>query len=402
MDNPQRSLVAASLLLVTALVNVGCSSEPELQFADWLFPVPEGTPIKEYGPVPLEGRDESTVQLIDDLTIGADLSNPAAVLYQPAGVTASEDGTIYVADRGANDIKMFAADGTYLKTFGNEGQGPGEFGSVSAITVAGEFLVARDLRNRRFSVWTLGGEHVADHVPTSRSIATSMQGLADGTLVSYSTERAEDRTGTRVVVRSTLKGEELSRLFAQAIPAPVLMERNEPLAILQSALDSFDEPRITMRVGAREVVYVTPLHEYQVLAMSPDGTGLWALRVAWPRLPWPEVQKQPMIDSFLENFEVEDGIAVDDFEWPDHTTALGALSTDGAGRLYVFPTPDAVSTDPPETWPVDVYSPAGDFVTAGTIPFRWSYALGNYVYGTRPDENDEIVVVRYRLIVNDD
>ncbi len=399
MKSTIRFLAAASLF-AAAFTSAGCSSEPELVFADWLIDVPEGTPVKEYGPVPLQGRDETIVQLIDDLVIGGDLSDPAAVLYQPAGVAASDDGTIYVADRGANDIKMFAADGTYLKTLGNEGQGPGEFGSVSTITIAGEHLVARDLRNRRFSVCTLAGEHVADHVPTSRTIATSMQGLADGTVVSYSTERAEDRGGTRVVVRSTVEGEEIARLFAQPIPAPPSFEQSEPFTILQHALDSFDDPRIVVNVGTREVVYVAPLHEYQVLAMSPDGSALWALRVAWPRLPWPEVQKQPMIDSFLENFQVDDGITVDDFEWPDHTTAVATLSTDGAGRLYVFPTPEATSMDPPDTWPVDVYSPSGDFIAAGTVPHRWTYALGAYVYGIRPDENEEMVVVRYRLVLN--
>jgi len=349
----------------------------------------------------LEGRSDSTVRLIDDLVIGADLTDEAAILYQPSGVAASRDGTIFVADRGANNIKMFAADGTFLKTLGKEGQGPGEFAALSAITITGEFLVVRDSRSRRLSVWTLDGEHVADHAPEDRTSALSVQGLADGTVVSYSTEREEDRSGNRVIRRTTLEGEELGRLFSLPVPAPQPLLDTDAMAILQSALDSFDEPRLMLHVGGREVVYITPLHEYQVLALSPEGTGIWALRVAWQRHPWPAAQKQPMLDSFAENFEFEQPLTPDDLEWPERYTALASIQSDGAGRLFVFPSPaEGVGMEPPDEWPVDVYSPSGDFIAAGKVPYRWTYAAGDHVYGTRTDENEETVVVRYRLVVS--
>jgi hypothetical protein len=43
--------VAACLLLAVA----ACSTEP-LYFPDWTIPVPEGTPVIEYGGVPREER----------------------------------------------------------------------------------------------------------------------------------------------------------------------------------------------------------------------------------------------------------------------------------------------------------------------------------------------------------
>ncbi len=386
------------LLAVSALVS--CSSEPELVFADWTFPVPEGTPIKEYPPFPLEGRDGSAVQLVDDLVIGTDLTDEAAILYEPRSVVASEVGNIFVADGGAQDIKMFGPNGQYLKTLGKEGQGPGEFASISSLTIAGDVLVVNDTRNRRFSVWTLEGEHVADHAPEERRSATSMQGLADGTLVSYFTERAEDRSGERIVVRRTVEGDEITRYMAQPLQPPVPMDPSAPASMLQAILDSFHDPRMIMHVGRGEVLYLTTGHEYQVLAMSPDGDALWAMRVAWQRLSWPENQKQLLIDSMSEDFPDMAEISPTDLDWPGETTAVSMLGSDGAGRLYVFLTPDAsLGTEPPDSWPVDVYSADGEPLAAGEVPALWSYARGDYVYGTRPDENEETAVVRYRVIV---
>lgn len=397
--NAKPCLLPSAAILAVALA--ACSSAPELVFRDWLFDVPEGTPIKEYGPVPLEGRDATTVQLIDDLVIGGNVSKPDAVLYEPGEIVATEDGTIFVADRGSQDIKMFAADGTYLKTLGSEGQGPGEFGFIGDLTIAGDRLVALDARNRRFSIWSLAGEHIADYAEEGSRSAVYTQGLADATLIWYFTERDEDRSGRRILVRSTLQGEELARLHTMPMPPPLRVAANEAESVIRSMLASLDDARMIVQVGGGEVAYLTPGIDYQILALTPDGEALWALRVAWPLLPWPEGQKQPLVDSFVKSFPTLGELDADALDWPAHAPALAALLTDGAGRLHAVIYPDGMGMEPPDEWPVDVYSPTGERIASGTIPYRWSYARGDYVYGTRPDDDDETVVVRYRLLVNE-
>jgi len=401
---PSTHRLALTTLLLASCCLPGCSSGPDLVFADWLIPVPEGTPVKEYGPVPVDGRDPGAIELIDDLVIGTDLRNPAAVLFEPRQVVAAPDGTIFVADGGTNDIKVFDADGTYMKTLGQEGQGPGEFAFISAMTVAGNVLVVNDSRNRRFSVWTLDGEHVADYAPTERLSLSFLQGLADGTVAGYFTERDEDRSGRRVVARQNLQGEVLLRILETPLPAPEPITSRDPHAILQSALDSFDDPRLGLTSGSGEVLYLTPVHEYQLYAYSTEGEMLWALRTAWERFDWPDSAKDSMMSSFARSFETEEELRAEDFTWPEKYTALAGVNTDGRGRVFAIiapmPTADSDGTRPPSEYPVDAYSADGERLAAGVVPYVWSYALGDYVYGTRPDDNDETVVVRYRLLVN--
>ncbi|RKZ11471.1 hypothetical protein DRQ53_14860 [bacterium] len=55
------------------------------------------------------------------------------------------DGTIFVADQTAEHVRVFAPSGEFLRTIGREGQGPGEFGRLAAISVDEEgYLLAAD------------------------------------------------------------------------------------------------------------------------------------------------------------------------------------------------------------------------------------------------------------------
>ena len=50
----------------------GCGGDPtaNLDFADWIVEVPEGTPIKEYASVPLDDRAGREIELVEDLVLG--------------------------------------------------------------------------------------------------------------------------------------------------------------------------------------------------------------------------------------------------------------------------------------------------------------------------------------------
>lgn len=75
---------------------------------------------------------------------------PDYVLYFPAGVLVADCGEIFVRDDGDLSIKKFSSSGEILGTYGGaEGQGPGEFTSVT------DFLV--DERNRIWMVDATNG-----------------------------------------------------------------------------------------------------------------------------------------------------------------------------------------------------------------------------------------------------
>jgi hypothetical protein len=61
-----------------------------------------------------------------------------------------------------------------------------------------------------------------------------------------------------------------------------------------------------------------------------------------------------------------------------------------------------VSQAPPESVPVDVYSPDGELLAAGIVPQTWTYSRSDHVYALRGDADlDQTTVVRYRLEVRE-
>jgi hypothetical protein len=54
------------------------------------------------------------------------------LLFSPRQVEEGPDGNIYVLDTGDAFIKVFSADGEYLRRIGGEGEGPGEFQRADA------------------------------------------------------------------------------------------------------------------------------------------------------------------------------------------------------------------------------------------------------------------------------
>lgn len=83
------------------------------------------------------------------------------------GVTslaADRDGNVFIADSGLNRIFVFAKDGSFVRAFGKEGQGPGEFlgnpdGWSLRLTCGRDgYLYINDPRNARISKVTISGK----------------------------------------------------------------------------------------------------------------------------------------------------------------------------------------------------------------------------------------------------
>jgi hypothetical protein len=417
------AVFAVTLTLVLALA--GCGTRPEPEFGDWVLPVPEGVPIKEYARIPLEDRSEIAFELVEDLVIGGDPDDPNTAFYRPSAIVAAENGNIFVVERGGKRVQMFAPDGEFLATLGKEGQGPGEFQQPTDATIAGEHLVVVDSQGRRVSVWTDEGKHVADHALPITSMPTRLVGLPDGRLVAVSMEidlgsinplsvATGRRATTSVLATYGPRFELLERLIElenPPLPSPTAVLNARGL--MQWTIDRMAAPRLTFTVGAGQAIYATSAVEYQVLAMTPEGDLSWALRVAGERRPIPESSKELRVGLLARE---DPDVTVDDFQWPERDRAiLSSMRSDGRGRLYVYPLlerpengdaeeanvpEDEGSAEAPRARAVDVYSPQGDLIVAGTGSGTWSYARGDYVYQLRSDpDSEEILAVRYRLVL---
>jgi hypothetical protein len=75
-------------------------------------------------------------------------------ILQPSDVELTDDGTVLVAEGGAAHVKVFGPDGSYLRTIGATGEGPGEF-RVAFLAARGDTLFVQDPRVARGSTFLI-------------------------------------------------------------------------------------------------------------------------------------------------------------------------------------------------------------------------------------------------------
>jgi sugar lactone lactonase YvrE len=77
---------------------------------------------------------------------------------KPAGVAVDQDGNVYVSDTWNNRVEVFDADGTFIRTFGEAGDGPGYFARPKGISIDGDGHVwVADALQDRVQVFTPEG-----------------------------------------------------------------------------------------------------------------------------------------------------------------------------------------------------------------------------------------------------
>ncbi len=106
----------------------------------------------------LDGLPLWTVSPDPLLRIGALEGAEAETLYQVNDIDRLSDGSWLVANGSTEEVRVFDADGGYVRTIGRRGEGPGEFVSLSSVFVLpGDTVAVWDARQRRVSVFDVGG-----------------------------------------------------------------------------------------------------------------------------------------------------------------------------------------------------------------------------------------------------
>lgn len=397
--------IRPATVFALSFLAAACGGEPES--AVWTIPVPEGTRVNEFPAVLAGERAGQAIGLELDLVIG-DQDDPNYFFFGPRDLAVDQAGLIYVLDSGNNRVQVFDVAGAYLRTVGREGQGPGELQRASRLAVAGERLVAWDDANRRLSLWSLDGEHVADSGLETNDAPSDMFGMDDGSLLIRHREMHDDFVLHQRFVKTSVDGSELVQ-YAQ-LPVTNRITVRSPTGAGSSglfaaffrgfsAVPSRGSAIPDFAVDRRGRLYITSSDEYQVLALTDSGSALWALRADSMRAPFPEEEVDRVVDGLGERLP-ELGLAKSDFTWPERLAAVARLEVDGHGHLYVFHYVHAPVDAPIAESPVDVYSSEGDRLFSGFIPEQsWRAVHGDFVYSIVTDPvTEEQLAVRFRLV----
>ena len=144
-------------------------------------------------------------------------------------VSLGPDEAVFVADRMNDEVRVFGLDGVHRRTFGRDGEGPGEFGSLYSLAWVGDRLLTLDPRVGRIGEFSAQGDWLGQ-----RNAAGGFSGSVDlirlhtvGADETYATALVTVGTGSEVVLLGHDSrgetGDTLQFVRAEAPPGPAPM-----------------------------------------------------------------------------------------------------------------------------------------------------------------------------------
>jgi hypothetical protein len=324
----------------------------------------------------------TVLKLTEEIRIGITDGRPEYSFGRISGIAVDGHGCIYVADDKNINIKAFDANGTYLRTIGREGQGPGEIGSPYNVFVSsqGKILVP-DGKNLKLHVYSALGEFQQDKSFGSRFPMLTVLGIQNELYVLNF--GGDFQTGTYF---------EFSRLDEDLHPVSVLHKIDIPPGPLRESL-SEKIPLFTVRSDGCLAMGFPKTDEYRIRILDPQGRMTMVITRDFERVSIPE----DLLDKAKKS--LPPGVAND---LPTHFAAFLRLMADDEGRIWAQ-TPPTGPEDKSFTW--DVFDPEGRYLTNVRIPGS-AWHMNNMknsiiwkagkLYTVEEDEDGYHIVKRYR------
>ena len=354
----------------------------------------------------------------EELQIGVMDGDPELQFGAINGIDATPGGEIYVLDSQASRVRVFDADGTLLRAFGQAGQGPGELSQAPAgLFLSGEgTLLVPDMMNQRITRFTREGE-ASGSVPLDFTAGIPILFAAGPQGRLYQQVRRMTLPGMAEV-----EGGPVDLLFVLGNDGSVA----DTLARMTPGESfSFGGGAPSIRIFAPENLW-TVLGDgelvsgknstYSLDIRNPQGQLTTILRRASTRRPVSESEKESFrgaMRSAWENAGMPPAMAaqmeqVVEFEetWP----ALAALLAGPEGTLWVQRVDPETAIDPAAfedlqnlqvgspAW--DVFDAEGRYLGIVEMPERFTprRVVGDLIYGVQTDEMGVARVARLRVV----
>lgn len=168
-------------------------------------------------------REGSAWMLTDAVTIGSQNDSGNAVFGQVADIALDRGGRVYVLDLTPPEIRVFASDGSYVRTIGRAGHGPGEFALATGMAFdPRDRLWVLNQNNQRYSVFDTSGALLREFPRRMASAVLEWRYGAfspTGNLFDLVGRQTESGWEHRFARYDTLTAE-----FVDTLPLPVLPE----------------------------------------------------------------------------------------------------------------------------------------------------------------------------------
>jgi hypothetical protein len=273
--------ITMKVLVVAGLVLSGCS--PSTDDVHQFTTTREGTvtiATSTGGPQILE--DPFIFTKI--MEIRSDSEDLEAILERPHLMLMGDDGRLYVTDDSRRQVLQFDRDGTFMRTFGRGGSGPGEFQSMQLLEIHDGILAIYDPVLGRTTLCRTSGELIEvftlpANMPRGYSYTVVMQYYVLEAGRRLVIER-KMQPPTHLQFRATMLDSDLDSLWTESTPllqTSYIVESVPGFSVGITGIIYGPRPAIVFQRGIGLII--SPGDRPELLVYSEDGVLVRKVRV---------------------------------------------------------------------------------------------------------------------------
>ena len=259
--------------------------------------------------VTIQYSQEKTVKKVFDLTENKKDEN--YLFWDPASFDIDEEGNIYVADTKNSRIQKYDESGKYIATFGQRGEGPGEFIYPYYIRISGDKIFIFDAGNIRISNFSLEGEFI-DSYSAAKMFSTAVFDYEGNIYTKVSSPVGLGTARAQTLEKYNSKGDFEFKLGERVYSPPsqavktVYKETRDYRGTGTGYVSLFGSNILCAVDNKNNVYIIYPYNSSKIVKYSPQGTELLSFD---PKIENLKVSEEDKL-FLLEKFESFDSINI--------------------------------------------------------------------------------------------
>jgi hypothetical protein len=230
------------------------------------------------------GRGEAWT-VAEELRIGTAEGEAMYQFGQIVGVDVGSDGRIYVMDQQAQQVRVFGADGRFIRDMGRAGSGPGELSQAAGPVFVGpgDTVAVPDVMLQRITLYTGDGEpagsvpmSMTDGIPTRWLKAPNQDVVQQSMVMAMPGQENVDQRN--LILRRDPRGTILDTLLIMPVGETVDFSGAQPRITLFA-------PEPMWAIGAGDHLVYGNNSEYRLRINNPDGNLERIIELAGERRP---------------------------------------------------------------------------------------------------------------------
>lgn len=318
-------------------------------------------------------------------------------------IAADEHGRVFIADVQQLKIHVFSPGGSWLKSIGRQGGGPGEFHQISEIKIVSDHLYVVDASQRRINVFSLDSlnpSHLISLIPQNQNRFEELSSRfpdhylirSDGSVLTgfftppFLTENPQSPDSLLFYILDH---------SGQILPGRILTQQGfiyyTGTAMHQNSMFSFDFTPVSHRVlSGNDHIYTNLTEEFLIKVYNPAGDYVRSIYYPFDKI---EIDRKDLINK--ENRGEPYRQTIQQIDLPKTYPVIRNMLMDDEDRLWISTFTDSDDID--NWW---ILNEEGEMIGRFSLSRdKWIREIkNNRIYTIENDfDTGQFNIVRYRV-----